>query len=213
MAIIFLATELEELASGKREGVAEEESSVGELISCRFEYDPLSKFPCLKNLSIRSNNLKGKLKRLRIAGLHLHSLDLQGLVLSEIEIFAPNLKSFIVSECEELLRFSEPAFPTLEHGTFDMGTGDYDILPKETAVLLLQAFRNVKSLTVGKFTNKLLCEDFEFLEQQPSSFTRLETLNLDCWPEESKKIPYKLVNYFLKGSLCPSPNIELVRLY
>ncbi|CAN1778798.1 F-box/FBD/LRR-repeat protein At4g00160 [Linum perenne] len=184
-----------------------------ELISCRFEYDPLSKFPCLKNLSIRSNNLKGKLKRLRIAGLHLHSLDLQGLVLSEIEIFAPNLKSFIVSECEELLRFSEPAFPTLEHGTFDMGTGDYDILPKETAVLLLQAFRNVKSLTVGKFTNKLLCEDFEFLEQQPSSFTRLETLNLDCWPEESKKIPYKLVNYFLKGSLCPSPNIELVRLY
>ncbi|CAN1138707.1 F-box/LRR-repeat protein At3g26922 [Linum perenne] len=178
------------------------------LTSCRFEYDPLSQFPCLKNLSIHSNNLDGKLERLRIARLHLHSLDLQVLGFSKIEIFAPNLKTFRVWNCGDLLRFLEPAFPSLEHGTFEMGSGDYDFFPKETVVLLLQAFGNVKSLTIGSDTIKLLCEDFEFLEQQPSSFTRLETLNLDIWPN-SKKIPYKLVNYFLKGSLCPSPNFKL----
>ncbi|CAN1300090.1 F-box/LRR-repeat protein At3g26922 [Linum perenne] len=152
-----------------------------ELISCRFEYDPLSKFPCLKNLSIHSNNLDGKLERLRIAGLHLHSLDLQDLDFSEIEIFAPNLKTFRVSNCGELLRFLEPAFPSLEHGTFEIAWGDYNFYTKETVVLLLQAFRNVKSLTVGDYTSKLLCLDFEFLEQQQSPFTRLESLNLKSW--------------------------------
>ncbi|CAN1138711.1 F-box/LRR-repeat protein 13 [Linum perenne] len=184
-----------------------------ELFDCSFEYDqelldPFSKFPCLKNLFLHRNIFHGKF-RLRIAGLELHSLELHDMDLADFEICAPKLKSFIVYGCGMTKRFSELAFPSLEYADIEI---DYHFCfhprpIKENMFLMLQAFHNVTSLTIRIGVVKVLCEDLEFLEKQPSPFTRLENLNFT--PFTKKKIPYKLVSYFLKETTCGSPNIKI----
>ncbi|CAN1176064.1 Probable FBD-associated F-box protein At1g32375 [Linum perenne] len=76
-----------------------------ELKNCRFEsnsklFDPFSGFPCLQSLSIDNGDII-RTERLRIAGVQLHSLELECVNLhrSEIEIYAPKLKSFILVHC------------------------------------------------------------------------------------------------------------------
>ncbi|CAN1300087.1 Putative F-box/LRR-repeat protein At5g02930 [Linum perenne] len=182
-----------------------------ELFDCRFEYDwelldPFSKFPCLKNLFLHDNTLDDGF-RLRIAGLELHSLELHHMDFADFEICAPKLKSFRVYKCWMAERFYELAFPSLEYAYIEDCFHFHPKPTKENMFLMLQAFHNVTSLTIGIEVVKVLCEDLEFLEQQPSPFTRLENLNMTAFTK--KKIPYKLVSYFLKETSCGSPNIKI----
>ncbi|CAN1834437.1 F-box/FBD/LRR-repeat protein At4g00160 [Linum perenne] len=137
-----------------------------ELDYCLFEsnlrqcVDPFSKFPCLKNLSIIDEKFCGEATRLRIAGLQLHSLKLEYVDLANVEICAPNLKSFIFLECLTWLRFSELVLvlPSLDHAFIDHeDIPDRNDFTKENLVLLLQAFHNVKSLTLGRRVVEVIC--------------------------------------------------------
>ncbi|CAN1185939.1 hypothetical protein LINPERHAP2_LOCUS37861 [Linum perenne] len=184
-----------------------------EFIGCIYEsdqelLDPFAKFPCLKNLRIESdgNFFRGKLKRLRISGLQLHSLEVERMDLAGVEICAPMLKSFKLCHCWAFGPLLELAFPSLDCADIEINSS-WRAKP-EHMVLMLKAFHNVTSLIVGKRTIKALCEDFEFLEQQASPFTRLENLKLDLWLKNDYKIPYRLVSYFLRGSSCASPIIK-----
>ncbi|CAN1343491.1 hypothetical protein LINPERPRIM_LOCUS39817 [Linum perenne] len=103
--------------------------------------------------------------------------------------------------------FSELNLPSLEHA--DIQFEDYDefYILEEDWDIMLSGCHNVKSLTLCATIIEELCEISEFLEQRPSPFTRLEYLNLTNNP---KSIPFKVVNYFFKGSSCASPRIEMI---
>ncbi|CAN1176068.1 Putative F-box/LRR-repeat protein At3g18150 [Linum perenne] len=196
-----------------------------ELKNCRFEsnsklFDPFSGFPCLQSLSIDNGDII-RTERLRIAGVQLHSLELECVNLhrSEIEIYAPKLKSFILVHCGNYPPLSSLVFPSLDHADIDYDARACDeyyesTTTKENSVLMLQAFRDVKSLALGSNAIEVLCEDFEFLDQQPSPFTRLENLTFELPMKRNNiNIPYKLASYFLKASSCPSPNIKISKQY
>ncbi|CAI0495590.1 unnamed protein product, partial [Linum tenue] len=61
---------------------------------------------------------------------------------------------------------------------------------------------------------KLLSEISDSLDHQPSPFTILKCLNLQPYSMppfdiKSNSIPYKVVDYFLKGSSDEKPSIKL----
>ncbi|CAN0879292.1 Putative F-box/LRR-repeat protein At3g28410 [Linum grandiflorum] len=194
-----------------------------ELVACRFEsdqevMDPFSKFPCLKSLSMFGcYYIKIKMKRLRIAGVELNSLKLNSTQFHkyDIEICAPNLKTFILDEDRlkgriPVLLFSRPTFASLDHA--EIRITKFVRVAKEDVVLMLQAFRNVRSLTVGigiieVISNK---EDFKFLDQQSSPFTRLESLKMELPEYFEDDVPPELESYFVRGSTCASPKVKNV---
>ncbi|CAN1176066.1 F-box/LRR-repeat protein 13 [Linum perenne] len=139
-----------------------------ELKNCRFEsnsklFDPFSGFPCLQSLSIDNGDII-RTERLRIAGVQLHSLELECVNLhrSEIEIYAPKLKSFILVHCGNYPPLSSLVFPSLDHADIDYDARACDeyyesTTTKENSVLMLQAFRDVKSLALGSNAIEVIC--------------------------------------------------------
>ncbi|CAN0879293.1 hypothetical protein LINGRAHAP2_LOCUS12950 [Linum grandiflorum] len=103
------------------------------------------------------------------------------------KLYLEELKSILLMEDELPPRVPELPLPSADHADFRIN----DNITKENAVLMLRAFdHNIKSLTLGTRVVEALCEDYEFLEQQPSPFTRLETLILQL-----PKTSYKPVSY------------------
>ncbi|CAN1784337.1 F-box/FBD/LRR-repeat protein At5g56420 [Linum perenne] len=184
------------------------------LIKCDFRSDeelpdPFSKFPCLKSLVLEGCiwDLDGIRLGFKISGPQLHNLNLSSMSVSGLKISAPKLKSLAVHDLYYSVDFSELNLPSLEHA--DIQFEDYDEVytSEEDWDITFSGCHNVKSLTLCAIIIEELCEISEFLEQRPSPFTRLEYLNLTKNP---KSIPFKVMNYFFKGSSCASPRIEMI---
>ncbi|CAI0441646.1 unnamed protein product [Linum tenue] len=75
--------------------------------------------------------------------------------------------------------------------------------PIQSLISLFQASSNVDTLRLDSETIQILDDMSDFLEQQPSPFTRLKSLIV-----KADSIPYALASYFLKGSSGVKPRIE-----
>ncbi|CAL1373561.1 unnamed protein product [Linum trigynum] len=189
------------------------------LVACDQEVlEPFSNFSCLKHLSMRdcrgyeSSRLVDD-RSIRIYGLELLSLTLDSVEFDKIEIYAPKLKCFSVQEDVEYLRCSL-SLPSLDHAEIGVHEGTPVSVEDDRESITLQlisvfhGLRNAKSLKLyGVTTVEVLSKFCELLENQPSPFPKLESLILDS---KTEIVPYKLVNYFFKGSSCASPNILYV---
>ncbi|CAN1299836.1 Putative F-box/LRR-repeat protein At3g28410 [Linum perenne] len=162
--------------------------------------DPFSRLPCLKHL-VLTLVLPGSGNRnkvLRISGLQLLSLDLAFIEFPRVGIYAPKLKSFTLDDVFGMLEFSELTIPSLDYA--DVGvrflhyyTEDGDHYDYMTS--LFNRLNNATSLMLRSSTVAELMVMSEFLENQPSPFTRLKSLTM-----EAGHAPFAVINYFLKGS-------------
>ncbi|CAK7324196.1 unnamed protein product [Dovyalis caffra] len=190
-----------------------------DLYVCCFCYsgndvgDPFGSCPNLRSLCLRYCRFPS-LKRLKITGFQLVSLEIQGFGYGdrglqegcEVEIFAPNLLSFVY-------KFSNPVdfcglhFPSLEyvevhvwlHGTEE--ATDHD--KKRVSLYLMdmfEGFGNAQSV-------KLYCETIQvlnliegLLEQQSSPFKRLKKVEVQA-NLESFTLPAHVTKYLLAGTI------------
>ncbi|CAN1178377.1 Putative F-box/LRR-repeat protein At3g18150 [Linum perenne] len=173
-------------------------------------FDFFSGLPCLENLwldGVHSNDENDELKIFRVSGLQLRTLNISNNQLCRIAINAPNLKSFIFHNLYTIAEFTEMDLSSLDHADVlidDDSVDDDELI--EYAQYLINFFAglgNVKSLVLHSTTLEILRCISQALKDEPSPFTRLETLQMDEY-----KIPYRLVSYFLKGSSCASPIIK-----
>ncbi|CAL1386492.1 unnamed protein product [Linum trigynum] len=178
------------------------------------DLDPFSNFPCLQSLSLTSCHPKKVPRHMRersfkISGLELVSLRLESTEFHKVEIVAPKLKSlYLRGGVEQCSVFSELTLPSLVHAdvlVYPASIFNHERFVERHLFSLFQALGNANSLTLGSNTIKVLSglED-ELLEQLPSPFTRLKLLNV-----QSSSIPYRVADYFLKGS-CAEPKVDAV---
>ncbi|CAI0413396.1 unnamed protein product [Linum tenue] len=173
----------------------------------KWDADPFSKFPCLENL-VLNDCLCISGQSLMVSGLNLISLKLIDMGFSKIEIFAPKLKSFSLWSDGTPAGFSTFDLPCLDHAyiqVFDPSMEGRKVLVEQHLTALFEGLRNAKSLALHSWTTQVL-SDFDGFLEQPSPFTRLESLFL-----ESKHLPHKVLNYFLKGPTV-EPKVELLRM-
>ncbi|KAJ6294832.1 hypothetical protein OIU76_022834 [Salix suchowensis] len=190
-----------------------------DLYVCWFCYsendfgDPFARCQNLRRLYLRYCRFPS-LKKLKITGFQLVSLEIQGFGYGdrglqegcEVEIFAPNLLSFVY-------KFSKPVdfcglhFPSLDYvevHVWQHGTDEATDHDKRRASLCLmsmfEGFGNAQSV-------KLYCETIQvldlvdgLLEQQPSPFKRLKKVDVHC-NRESFKVPAHVTNYLLTGTI------------
>ncbi|CAL1373564.1 unnamed protein product [Linum trigynum] len=198
------------------------------LVTCLVAWDqevlePFSNCPCLKYLVISdwlwlSDGIPCydvDEKRIKIHGLELLSLKLESVQFRYVDIFAPKLKFFgFWVDDVQFRSYSNLSLPSLDHA--DIGfTGDLRFVEKEKEYMktqlinLLQGLHNAKSLTLNRdSTFQVLSRICGLLDDEPSPFLRLESLIID---DKIENLPYKLVNYFFKGSSCASPNIQYIK--
>ncbi|CAN0921106.1 Putative F-box/FBD/LRR-repeat protein At4g03220 [Linum grandiflorum] len=193
-----------------------------ELVDCMFiprdpaeRFEPFSNLPCLKTL-VLDTCISYCEDVVRISGQQLQTLKLDHVDACKMEISAPNLKSFTLWNAWKEFAFSELTLPSLDH--FDIGVIDrkeFFKTDKKDWVFLFQGLHNVKSLTLNDRIIEALVDISEFLEEQASPFKRLEKLIIQCNNKPHKvvnsdNIPYKVVNYFFKGSLATNPSIKVL---
>ncbi|CAN1138698.1 Putative F-box protein At3g58860 [Linum perenne] len=169
-----------------------------ELFECMFmsdtkEFvDSFSAFPCLEHLVLYNvypeNHEDDKI--FRISGLRLLSLN-------SVEFTKLNLPSLDYAEISV-----DPDDCSNEECTV---CTEY---AKNGLISLLHGLSNVTTLKFGCFTAEVLSYIPEFLEQQPSPFTRLKTLNL-----MHDHLPDAVINYFVKGSSGTKPEVKFEYLY
>ncbi|CAI0413372.1 unnamed protein product [Linum tenue] len=171
------------------------------------EFDPFSKFPCLNKLVLAHCMHHGRIK---ISGSQLLSLELDGMVCLDMEISAPRLKSLSLLQELEYLQFTKLSVPFLDH--VDIQATDMNFFLEEdeecvrkSLISLFQNLKNAVSLSLGHYTVKVLSDMSEFLEQQPSPFTRLNSVIM-----VADSVPYTVINYFLKESASMKPKFVFV---
>ncbi|CAI0413392.1 unnamed protein product [Linum tenue] len=178
------------------------------------EVDPFSGFPCLKNLvlteCIHSDFVFREDKRsFKISGPQLLTLELDCLMAMRMEICAPKLESFKVGHDLQFLNFANLSIPSLVHAHLRLCDGEPSREDNKKQILqrlisMFQGFNNATSLKLDYQTVQVLSNiDFEFLERQPSPFTKLKSLIV-----EALSIPHALLDYLLKGSSSMKPNVE-----
>ncbi|CAI0413398.1 unnamed protein product [Linum tenue] len=167
--------------------------------------DPFSKFPCLKHLVLYDSIplqkcLDAEKRGLKINGPHLLSLKLSCVEFPSVEVYAPKLERFVLWHDVQYLTLSNLTLPSLDHA--DIWVCDEHDFVKDNKELvhqqfmtLFQGLHNAKSLKLYWATVEVLKDFCGVLEEQPSPFKRLKSLI-----SEADRVPYKLVNYFLKGS-------------
>ncbi|CAI0441637.1 unnamed protein product [Linum tenue] len=180
------------------------------------QLDPFSKLPCLKHL-VLSNCLAGETygggckRSIKISGLELLSLVLDRVEFSDIEIHAPKLESFALTDDVGTLRgLSNLSLPSLNHADVSVWDDHHFVkdnkeVARQQFVSLFQGLHNAKSLKLYWETIEVMSELTVGLADQPSPFTRLTSLTL-----AADSVPYKLLKYFLKGSSSARPMIEYV---
>ncbi|CAN0899833.1 hypothetical protein LINGRAHAP2_LOCUS20502 [Linum grandiflorum] len=92
----------------------------------------------------------------------------------KMEISAPNIKSFTVSDFVNEVKFSEPTLPSLDYA--DIRVCDrisFHETDNKDWVVLFQGLHNVKSLTLNDSIIEGLVNISMFLEQLHSPFKRL----------------------------------------
>ncbi|CAL1375758.1 unnamed protein product [Linum trigynum] len=159
------------------------------------DFDPFSKFSCLNKLVMAHCMYHGRIK---ISGSQLLSLELDGMACSDMEISAPRLKSLSLLQELEYLQFTKLSVPSIDH--VDIRATDMNFFLEEdeecvrkSLISLFQNLKNAVFLSLGHYTVKVLSDMSEFLEQQPSPFTRLNSVIM-----VTDSVPYTVINYFLK---------------
>ncbi|CAN1300100.1 F-box/FBD/LRR-repeat protein At1g16930 [Linum perenne] len=188
-----------------------------ELFECMFvsdheEFvDSFSEFPCLEHLVLDSvypeNHEDDKI--FRISGLRLLSLSVRDTNFMKLEICAPKLRYFYFRKLSKYLEFTKLNLPSLDYADIsvyhDHCSDEVHVeYAKHGLISLLQGLSNVTALKMGPFTAELLSYiPAEFLEQQPSPFTRLKALSL-----RHDDLPEAVINYFVKGSSGTKPVVK-----
>ncbi|CAN0841153.1 Putative F-box/FBD/LRR-repeat protein At1g78760 [Linum grandiflorum] len=177
-----------------------------ELFDCMFRsddqyiVDPFSEFPCLEHLHLYKPSPDDGLvddKIFRISGLRLVSLKIEGIFLMNLEIDAPKLKRFYLFG--DSVEFEVLNLPSLDYAEIWVGNGDFTDeerieYAKHGLMPLLHGLSNVATLKLGSLTLKELSCIPEFLKEQSSPFTRLESLVLG-----TDNVPDAVIDYFVKG--------------
>ncbi|CAN1300085.1 F-box/LRR-repeat protein 13 [Linum perenne] len=181
--------------------------------------DTFSEFPCLEHLVLDGGALDNLYddKRFRISGLRLLSLSVTDTYFNKLEIHAPKLKYLCFERLDDFVEFTKLNLPSLEYAEIsvyhDNCSDEYCSSDEKCTVCieyakhglisLLQGLSNVTDLKLGSFTGEILHGIPEFLKQQPSPFTRLETLSL-----MHKDISDAVINYIVKGSSAIKPVVK-----
>ncbi|CAI0413397.1 unnamed protein product [Linum tenue] len=164
---------------------------------------PFPRFPRLKNLTMEGCYHESAVK---ISGPQLGRLKLYNVSVYRIVIVAPKLKFLIV---HGMMKFSDLSLPSLYHADISLGSTYSYVYNKELLIRhvlsLYRGLSNVISLLLDSYIIQVLSKNYELLEQQPSTFTRLESLIV-----EADSLPHAVVNCFFKGTSCPEPKLEFL---
>ncbi|CAN0879073.1 Putative F-box/LRR-repeat protein At5g02930 [Linum grandiflorum] len=176
--------------------------------------DPFSSLPCLKHLGLTSirminNNADAGL---RVSGLQLLSLRLSCNQFHKMEIHAPKLKRLTLDHLSEFTEFTELNLPSVDHANVLVrflddvyNEGEHNECIKQQIIPLFVGLKNATSLGLSSFTARLLGDISDYLEEQPSPFTRLKSLILESMRDG---VPFAVVNHLLKGSSAMKPVVK-----
>ncbi|CAN0839183.1 hypothetical protein LINGRAHAP2_LOCUS2508 [Linum grandiflorum] len=180
--------------------------------------DPFANLPCLKDLvlDVLFCNLTNGGRRFRISGLQLLRLRLSYSHFDKMEIYAPNLKYFTLEYINEhrLVKFTNLTLPSLDHadirisdlkGQYDKLYEDVNEYTKQQLIPLFHGLNNATSLALCPCTVRMLRDISDYLEHQPSPFTRLKSLIMCSLRDD---VPSAMLNYFLKGSSDIKPVVK-----
>ncbi|CAI0555107.1 unnamed protein product [Linum tenue] len=175
------------------------------------DFDIFSGLPCLKYLYLIqcvfiSFPKDDDSSSFTISGPQLDTLNMEVSVSAKINIRAPKLKFFNLRQDLGSLNLFSLSIPSLE-------IADLEIYDKtnsmeadkesmtQSLMFLFQGLRAARAIALDSITIQILSKvDSAFLEQQPSPFTKLNTLIV-----VPDTVPYLLVDYFLKGSTDVNP--------
>ncbi|CAN0864574.1 hypothetical protein LINGRAHAP2_LOCUS8988 [Linum grandiflorum] len=180
--------------------------------------EPFASLPCLKDLTLIMLFGAGSNHdmRFRISGLQLLRLHLSFISYRKMEIYAPKLKHFKFEYLENhMVEFTELTVPSLEHAEIEVEYqdgennkhADGNEYTKRLLIPLLHGMSNASSLVMCILTARLLGDISDYLEDQPSPFTRLKSLIIgSMWPGED--VSFAVLNYLLKGSSDAKPAVK-----
>ncbi|CAN0879067.1 Putative F-box/LRR-repeat protein At5g02930 [Linum grandiflorum] len=176
--------------------------------------DPFSSLPCLKHLGLTSirminNNADAGL---RVSGLQLLSLRLSCNQFHKMEIHAPKLKRLTLDHLSEFTELTQLNLPSVDHANVLVrflddvyNEGEHNECIKQQIIPLFVGLKNATSLGLSSFTARLLGDISDYLEEQPSPFTRLKSLILESMRDG---VPFAVVNHLLKGSSAMKPVVK-----
>ncbi|CAN0839175.1 Putative F-box/LRR-repeat protein At4g13960 [Linum grandiflorum] len=173
--------------------------------------DPFANLPCLKDLvlDVLFCNLTNGGRRFRISGLQLLRLRLSYSHFDKMEIYAPNLKYFTLEYINEhrLVKFTNLTLPSLDHADIRISDLKEDVneYTKQQLIPLFHGLNNATSLALCPCTVRMLRDISDYLEHQPSPFTRLKSLIMCSLRDD---VPSAMLNYFLKGSSDIKPVVK-----
>ncbi|KAL9374619.1 hypothetical protein Peur_031498 [Populus x canadensis] len=166
--------------------------------------DPFASCLKLKNLSLRSCSFLSS-KVLKISGLQLLNLEIVGLgymnlagLLYRIDIFAPKLISFVY-KLSHVVDFSGLHLPSLNFARVHVCTKQDK--KKEAYLGLINMFKglgNAQSVMLHSQTIEVLGSFPGLLEQEPSPFKRLKSLQVA--PNNKPLVPPHVMTYLLGGT-------------
>lgn len=166
--------------------------------------DPFASCLKLKNLSLRSCSFLSS-KVLKISGLQLLNLEIVGLgymnlagLLYRIDIFAPKLISFVY-KLSHVVDFSGLHLPSLNFARVHVCTKQDK--KKEAYLGLINMFKglgNAQSVMLHSQTIEVLGSFPGLLEQEPSPFKRLKSLQVS--PNNKPLVPPHVMTYLLGGT-------------
>ncbi|CAN0879070.1 Putative F-box/LRR-repeat protein At5g02930 [Linum grandiflorum] len=181
--------------------------------------DPFSSLPCLKHLGLTSirminNNCSNDDTIFRISGPQLLSLRVSYNDFRKMAIHAPKLKDLTIqydyTNCH--VEFTELNLPSVDHANVLVrflddvyNEGEHNECIKQQIIPLFVGLKNATSLGLSSFTARLLGDISDYLEEQPSPFTRLKSLILESMRDG---VPFAVVNHLLKGSSAMKPVVK-----
>ncbi|CAN0879064.1 Putative F-box/FBD/LRR-repeat protein At4g03220 [Linum grandiflorum] len=175
-----------------------------DLVCCTFSagreeviIDPFSSLPCLKHLFLNCFfKIGNDDTTLRISGIRLLSLRLSLGYFRKMAIYAPNVEYFAITYASHLVKFTELTLPCVDRAYIRVDYGYKDEYTEEDLFPLLQGLNNATSLELCHRTIRMLRDMSDYLDDQPSPFTRLKSLIVRFVNE----VPFAVLNYLLKGS-------------
>ncbi|CAN0879083.1 Putative F-box/FBD/LRR-repeat protein At4g13965 [Linum grandiflorum] len=150
----------------------------------------------------------------RISGPQLLSLRVSYNDFRKMAIHAPKLKDLTIqydyTNCH--VEFTELNLPSVDHANVLVrflddvyNEGEHNECIKQQIIPLFVGLKNATSLGLSSFTARLLGDISDYLEEQPSPFTRLKSLILESMRDG---VPFAVVNHLLKGSSAMKPVVK-----
>ncbi|CAN0879068.1 Putative F-box/FBD/LRR-repeat protein At4g00315 [Linum grandiflorum] len=177
--------------------------------------DPFRNLPCLKHLKLSPyNKCSNDDTIFRISGPQLLSLRVSYNDFRKMAIHAPKLKDLTIqydyTNCH--VEFTELNLPSVDHANVLVrflddvyNEGEHNECIKQQIIPLFVGLKNATSLGLSSFTARLLGDISDYLEEQPSPFTRLKSLILESMRDG---VPFAVVNHLLKGSSAMKPVVK-----